>query len=329
MAHKFFISHYGGDKNIAELFSNALRRITLEQISPWFSSDDDRNSGLKPGDIWFNQILDKITQSKAVVTLLTPNSVNRPWIYFESGIGQALNDCEVIPVCIGVKRDDILAPLGLYQCYQLNDYRSVVEFFSKLLTLFEVKFDEEMSKIIIEKLVSDISKISFNAENLKEEEKERIEGIIENLKNHIDKRFLEIIEKPKYQIVGDGLNLKIKENEIQQIKNSTEVGYSVSFDIDFPGFKNKNLYLEIRQEDTFQDITDSLYFMFKGTIPAYTYLEEWIIVEYNTDIHVVIREIADKIPAKVIFRPNTKWKIVKLYQPYSGLDSHERIIGTW
>jgi len=87
MIHKFFISHYGGDKNIAELFSNALRRITLEQISPWFSSDDNRGGGLRPGDIWFNQILDRITQSKAVVSLLTPNSINRPWIYFESGIG--------------------------------------------------------------------------------------------------------------------------------------------------------------------------------------------------------------------------------------------------
>jgi hypothetical protein len=75
MTHKFFISHYSGDKHVAELFSNALRRITLEQISPWYSSDTASEGGLKPGDIWFNQILSKITQSKAVVSLLTPNSI--------------------------------------------------------------------------------------------------------------------------------------------------------------------------------------------------------------------------------------------------------------
>ncbi len=330
MEHKFFISHYGGDKNIAELFSNALRRITLGQISPWFSSDDNGDSGLRPGDIWFNQILDKITHSKAVVTLLTPNSINRPWIYFESGIGQALNDCEVIPVCISVKRDDILPPLGLYQCYQLNDYRSVVEFFSKLLTLFGVKFDEEMSKVIIEKLVSDISKITFNIEDSDKNEKETIEEIIENLKNHMDKRFLEIIEKPTYQIAGDNLSLKIDESKIQQIKKPIEVSYSVSFDIDFPNFKNENLYIEIRHDDTFMDVTNTLYYMLKGYVKAFTYLEAWIIIEYGTDKHVVIREIADKIPAKAIFRPNTKWKIVKLDKPYNALDSSERVrYKTW
>ena len=110
MPHKFFISHYSGDKDIAEVFSNALKDITLGQINPWFSSDSSGNDGLKPGDIWFNQILAKITDSKAVVALLTPNSINRPWIYFESGIAQALEGCDVIPVCIGTKRVTALIP---------------------------------------------------------------------------------------------------------------------------------------------------------------------------------------------------------------------------
>jgi hypothetical protein len=307
MEHRFFISHCGIDKNIAKLFSDALRRITLDQISPWFSSDDNMNGGLKPGDIWFNQIFDRITQSKAVVSLLTPNSINRPWVYFESGIGQALKNCEVIPVCIGVKRDDILPPLGLYQCYQLTDYRSVVEFFSKFLHLFEIKFDEELAKAFIEKFVLDISKINFDTELSEKEGKEKIKEIIENIKNHIDKRFLEI-------------------KDIQQVNIPMEVGYSVSFDIDFPEFKNKNLYIDIRQDDTFQNITNRLYFMLKEIVPVYTYLETWIIIEENTGKHVVIREIADKIPAEIIFRPNTKWKIVKLDKPYNGSDSHNRMI---
>ncbi|HRF17692.1 MAG TPA: toll/interleukin-1 receptor domain-containing protein, partial [Chitinophagaceae bacterium] len=240
MPHKFFISHYSGDKAIAELFSGALRRITLEQISPWFSSDSTGGSGLKPGDIWFNQILSKITQSKAVVSLLTPNSVNRPWVYFESGIGQALENCEVIPVCIGINRDSILPPLGLYQCYQLNDYRSVVEFFSKLLALFEIKFDEEMSKVVIEKLVTEISKITFEEQEKTEENTETVEKLIENFKNHIDKRFLEVLEKPTYAISGD--NLKVHVEDIKTQAFTEDVTYAVQFDIDFPKLKNKNLF---------------------------------------------------------------------------------------
>lgn len=325
MTHKFFISHYSGDKNIAELFSNALRRITLEQISPWFSSDDTGDSGLKPGDIWFNQILGKITQSKAVVSLITPNSINRPWIYFESGIGQALPDCEVIPVCIGVKRDNILPPLGLYQCYQLNDYRSVVEFFSKLLTLFGIKFDEEMSKVVIEKLVSEISKISFDKKTEKDEQIISIENILENFKSHIDKRFLEILEKPTYTINGDNLNLKVSSQTAAENNDSLETSYSVSFSIDFPDFKNDDLYIDIRQNDTFQSLTDTLYFMLRPHVKPYKYLEEWVIIEPVTNKLVVIREIADRVPAKSIFKPSTKWRIIKLSKPYNAMDSKNRI----
>ncbi|MBI3520027.1 MAG: toll/interleukin-1 receptor domain-containing protein [Bacteroidetes bacterium] len=326
MSHKFFISHYSKDKSIAELFSNALRRITLEQISPWFSSDTTGGQGLQPGDIWFNQILTKITQSKAVVSLLTPNSIDRPWIYFESGIGQALPDCEIIPVCIGVKRDSILPPLGLYQCYQLNDYRSVVEFFSKLLTLFGIKFDEEMSRVVIEKLVADISQISFEKEEKKDENKDSIEKLIESFKSHIDKRFLEVLEKPTYQIVGDNLNLKIDEGGKNK-KSEIEPSYSVTFDVDFEDFKNDSLYIDIRPSDTFQTVTNTLFFMLSNYVKPFRYLEEWVIIEKDTNMHVIIREVGEMIPATSIFKPDTKWKIIKLENPYSALDSSERIRG--
>lgn len=325
MEHKFFISHYSGDKAIAELFSGALRRITLEQISPWFSSDSSGGSGLKPGDIWFNQILTKITQSKAVVSLLTPNSVNRPWVYFESGIGQALENCDVIPVCIGINRDSILPPLGLYQCYQLNDYRSVTDFFSKLLTLFGIKFDEEMSKVVMEKLVTEISKITFKTQPKTDETSETVEKLIENFKNHIDKRFLEVLEKPTYAIAGD--NLKINIEELNKQTSSDETMYSVQFDIDFPKFKNKNLFIDIRQGDTFQTLTNTLFFMISDHVGPFMYLEEWVIVEQKTNRHVIIREVGDRIPASSIFEPNTKWKIIKLTKPYSATDSSKRVRG--
>lgn len=324
MSHNFFISHYSGDKSIAELFSNALRRITLEQITPWYSSDTSSGDGLRPGDIWFNQILSKITQSKAVVSLLTPNSIDRPWIYFESGIGQSLPECEVIPVCIGVNRDEILPPLGLYQCYQLNDYRSVVEFFSKLLTLFAIKFDEEMAKVIIEKLVAEISKIAFEKKKKIGGENETFEKLIESFKNHIDKRFLEISDKSNYSIDSAKFNSK-KKGAKKQLATDRITNYSVQFDIDLPRFKNKNLFIDIRSNDTFQTLTNTLYFMISEHVDAFTYLEEWIIVEQKTNMHVIIREVAECVPASSIFKPNTRWKIIKLKKPYNAMDSSERV----
>ncbi|QEM12822.1 toll/interleukin-1 receptor domain-containing protein [Mucilaginibacter rubeus] len=325
MGHKFFISHYRGDSAIAELFSNALGRITLGQINPWFSSDAIGGGGLQPGDMWFNQILSKITQSKAVVSLLTPNSINRPWIYFESGIGQALDNCEIIVICIGLNKSDILPPLGLYQCYQLNDYRSVVEFFSKLLTLFEIKFDEEMSKVVIEGIVTEISKITFAQEKKTNENQETIQQLIENFKSHIDKRFLEVLEKNQYSIVGNNLNISIEDFKPQPVQE--DIVYSVQFDVDFPGFKNKNLFLDIRSSDSFQTLTNSLYFMISEHVGPFKYLEKWVIVDQRTNRHVIIREIADEIPATSIFKPNSKWTIIKLKTPYCATDSGKRMFG--
>lgn len=166
MKHRFFISHCSQDKEIADIFSEALKRITLDQISPWYSTESATN-GLMPG-IWFNQILSKISESQAVIALLTPNSINRPWVYFESGMGQALQGCEVIPICFKIKKYDILPPLGLYQCYQLDELASTEDFFTKLLSLFSIKFDREMCKPIIQKMVDDISKVTFKVESNKD-----------------------------------------------------------------------------------------------------------------------------------------------------------------
>ncbi len=325
MPHRFFISHYNGDKNIAEIFSNTLRRITLEQISPWFSSDS--YEGLKPGNIWFNNILSKLEDSKAVVALLTPNSLNRPWIYFESGIAQALEDCDVIPICIGVGRDSILPPLGLYQCYQLNDYRSAVELFSKLLSLFDIKFDEEMSRLVLERMIAQISHISFESESDNKESRPDVETMIQDLKSHLDKRFIEILDKPTYQIQGDKLNIEVNENKVNKLigtTNQPSISYSVAFKIDFPAFKN-TLFIDIRESDTVDSITTSLYFMLRDFVAAYTYMETWIIKNEKSGKYVIVREVANLVQAKMIFTPDSTWIVEKLKKPYVATDSGPRV----
>lgn len=316
MEHRFFISHYSGDKHIAELFSNTLRRVSLEQIQPWFSSDSDSGRGLQPGDIWFSKILKQISESKAVVALLTPNSINKPWLFFECGIGQAIDNCEVISICIGLNREDVLPPLGLYQCYQLSDYRSVIEFFSKLLALFKIKFDEEMSAVVTQKFVSEVSKIKFDNKIKEETYTFNIETIIDNFKSHIDMRFIEVLQNQRR-----GEEVKNYINISNDERNSTS--YPITFSVCFPEFNN-SIHIEIRDNDSFQSIANAIYNNISDYVHIWTYLDEWVIVERGTNVHVVIREVGDWIPAKCIFKPNSKWDIIKLKTPYKISDSQER-----
>jgi hypothetical protein len=316
--HKFFLSHSSSDKNLAEIIAETLKRITLNQISPWFSSDESGAGGLQPGMIWFNAILDKLSKSKAVVAILTPNSISRSWIYFETGIGQTLKDCEVMPICIGLNRDTIYPPLGLYQCYQLSDYKSLKEFVAKLLLKFDITFDEDMCKPILEKALAKINDFKFE----EIEENPKIKELIEDLKNHIDKRFFEIREKPNIQIADSNLKgSNIAIGAMQELKSS----YSINIDINLKNYKSKK-FLEIRSEDTFTDISNNIYFIIQDYVEPYEYLETWVLREKKSEKLFIIREVADLIPASILFRPDFEIEIISLDEPYNPEISKNKII---
>src|SRR6185436_18320054 len=135
--HNFFISHFSEDREIANIIANALSRITLNQINPWFSSDHGGSGGIPQGSVWLDSIREKLSSSRAIVVLLTRNSIHKPWIYFEAGIGEARENCEIIPVCFGFDGlSEIPFPLAMYQCFLLSDYNSLKRFAHKLLSRY-------------------------------------------------------------------------------------------------------------------------------------------------------------------------------------------------
>jgi len=319
--HNFFLSHYNGDRQIADIIATILKRVTLNQIQPWFSSDESGSGGLRPGMIWFNSILEKIEKSKAIVVILTPNSIQRPWIYFESGIAQSLEACEVIPICIGIDRNEVYPPLGLYQCYQLNSYRALKEFLSKLLNKIDIPFDEEAFKPHLEEALSKLLEIKFTT--IEKDDPKTLE-MLDNLKSHIDKRFIEIWEKPNISL--SNLNLTdatVDIESVNKIENNTT--YTIQIEINIDSFKSKH-FIEIRYEDTFKTISTELYFIMKDYIEAFRYLQSWIIREKKSGKLFVIREIADLIPARYLFKPELIYEVIKLPKPYNPKDSRDRVI---
>lgn len=135
--------------------AEAIKRMSLNLIKPWFSSPSDNGRGLMPGK-WFDSVFHKMDESKAVLVLLTDKSIDKPWIFYESGYAQA-RDIPIVPLYIGLRMSRN-TPLSAYQGYSLTDYHRCVGFFHHLFQLFGFTFYEDVAAPIIKKMLNDIQK---------------------------------------------------------------------------------------------------------------------------------------------------------------------------
>src|ERR1700728_4360676 len=83
-----FISHVHEDRELASAFSILLRDITAGVLPTFSSSDRTADGGIRYGTEWFQWIKESIESSDHLVALLTPHSLERPWILFEAGLGK-------------------------------------------------------------------------------------------------------------------------------------------------------------------------------------------------------------------------------------------------
>jgi hypothetical protein len=268
-----------------------IQRITLDQLTVWHSSGAG-GGGIRPGAVWLDERRAKLKESLAVITLLTPNSLRTPWLLFESGFGAASDQCEIIPICIGIDQmDTVPFPLAIYQCYFLSDYDSVKAFCRKLLVRHNIRFDEEMAKPLIRKAIGELVKARWNNTTAAVSNVPDLATLRDELKSHIDRRFLDIFNHS-----SDRQNMKSG--------RTVFVSYTVPMFLDFPGLGSTN-HLQIEEFTTIQSVTNSVCAMVYDYVGDHSYLEKWIIKEQKTGRNLVIREFQSKIAAHPIMRPGT------------------------
>lgn len=78
-----FLSHASDDKELAELLAEQIRvMFGRDTVKVFVSSEPD---AIGAGDKWFPTILQQLEEATALVVLLTPNSIDRRWVWFEIG----------------------------------------------------------------------------------------------------------------------------------------------------------------------------------------------------------------------------------------------------
>jgi hypothetical protein len=101
-----FISHVHEDAPLAQAFAQLVWDVTSAGVRTFSSTSTDLGAGIQYGEEWFKWIRASVERARQIVALITPNSVGRPWILFEAGLGKARQDAAVFGLCLGISRED-------------------------------------------------------------------------------------------------------------------------------------------------------------------------------------------------------------------------------
>ena len=114
-----FVSHTHSDEELAHAIRDAVQTIFGDAVLVTYSTNKELDGGIKPGDDWFRWIGQQVRDAKVALILLTPSSIQKPWVLWEGGAvaGAALADTgggerKLRPVSYKLNGADIPTPFG-------------------------------------------------------------------------------------------------------------------------------------------------------------------------------------------------------------------------
>jgi tetratricopeptide (TPR) repeat protein len=122
MAREIFISLTVHDTPIARALEAAFQALFGDVYVPQFSSSKSIGTGISAGENWFKWIVERVRACDFALILITPSSVNKPWILWEAAAvaGAAISGSEgslrkVRPLLFQVTADFLPSPLTATQ----------------------------------------------------------------------------------------------------------------------------------------------------------------------------------------------------------------------
>src|SRR5262249_16371376 len=114
-----FISHTHSDQILAEEVARLIDDLFgKDRVKVSFSSKKELDGGISPGDQWFRWIVDQVRDAEVAFILLTPASIQKPWVLWEAGAvaGAAFagsdKERRVVPITFGITSADVPTPFA-------------------------------------------------------------------------------------------------------------------------------------------------------------------------------------------------------------------------
>jgi hypothetical protein len=132
-----FLSHAETDQPVAQVIHGAVDKVFAGGVDVFASSVP---GVLAPGADWLEKIRSNLTKATAVIVIVSPVSVNRPWVWFEVGASWSKmteGEGTIIPLCVPeIDKGKLPEPLSRLQAMSLGSAAETKEVFRALIDQF-------------------------------------------------------------------------------------------------------------------------------------------------------------------------------------------------
>lgn len=168
---KIFLSHSHFDKKLAERVKVLLSVASQGIIEPWLSSSLD---GLRPGDALWDEVHAHLETADKIVTILTENSYNRPWLLYESGyVAGRMRGAKVVPLLFGIEKGRLPSPLSGYSLYAGDNPEDLCRLLLQVLAEMFPEPDELQVKSRVDEFLRDLPNLIVKEPPLDHDDSER------------------------------------------------------------------------------------------------------------------------------------------------------------
>ncbi len=134
---QLFISHASSDGDFANAVKQGLEKVFANGLEVFCTSSP---GAIAAGSDWLNEIETRLATTQAVIPIITPVSIERPWLWFEVGAtwnnGRAGN-CRIYPLCAPeIELANLPSPLDRLQALSMGRAQDLKMLFEALINQF-------------------------------------------------------------------------------------------------------------------------------------------------------------------------------------------------
>lgn len=132
-----FISHATSDGEFANAVKQELEKVFANGVSVFCTSSP---GAISVGVDWLSDIEQKLGVAQAVIAIVTPVSIERPWLWFEIGATWSKGrsgDCKIYPLCAPeIELPSLPSPLDRLQALSMGKAADLKLLFDALISQF-------------------------------------------------------------------------------------------------------------------------------------------------------------------------------------------------